>query len=66
MQKWEYVVIWMAFYDGKLKFYAVNDVLDKSYDAKTSRATILNVWGEQGWELVAIDGQHSIFKRPKN
>jgi len=49
MQKWEYTVVYLG------------DAGDRDFDRTVSE--MLNYYGAQGWELVAVDRFRHYFKR---
>lgn len=40
--------------------------IDVRYPSNTAGVAFMNIQGEEGWELVSVDGGWAYFKRPKN
>lgn len=61
MQKWEYLEVESAYN----RVLAINGKEVKDWQEGTRMIDYLNQVGDEGWELIAIDENRYLFKRPK-
>jgi hypothetical protein len=61
MQKWEYLEVEMAYN----RVLAINGDEVKDWQEGTRIHAYLNELGDQGWELITVDENRYLFKRPK-
>ena len=67
MQKWEYLEMHLSYSTQGGHTLSINS---KEHPATAEEiedfSRLLNRFGEQGWELVAVNGINYYFKRPKS
>lgn len=71
MQKWEYsVIVWLANSSSNELRYLLSstNTNQKITDKDFNISNYLNKYGQEGWEMYAVDGTHPVrwfyFKRP--
>lgn len=65
MQKWEYIIVQYRYEREKSRPRFINGNELKDWKKGPELSVHLNQLGEQGWELIQINGVEYIYKRPR-